>query len=75
MPTPTFFTQNCPICGRSLEVRIEYLGKRVSCSHCRGRFIARDPRIPSVELDETVSVMQRAEQLLQSAGVGRAQIY
>jgi Zn-finger nucleic acid-binding protein len=38
----TYFIQICPICGRRLEVKIEYIGLEVSCYHCRGRFLAQD---------------------------------
>ena len=27
MPGGTYFVQECPTCGRSLQVRVEYLGK------------------------------------------------
>jgi DNA-directed RNA polymerase subunit RPC12/RpoP len=37
-----YFIQICPICGRRLEVKIEYIGLEVSCYHCRGRFLAQD---------------------------------
>ena len=38
----TYFLQSCPTCGRSLRVRVEYLGKSLACQHCHGRFIATD---------------------------------
>ena len=37
------FVQECPVCGRPLEIRLEYLGRRVGCQHCGGRFVASDP--------------------------------
>jgi hypothetical protein len=43
MPTCTYFLQECPTCGRRVEVRVEYLGRRVCCDHCNGRFVAEDP--------------------------------
>lgn len=60
-----FFVQPCPTCGRHLEVRVRYLGKRVVCRHCHGEFEARDPE--AVNYDEPaacVSDLQRADQLL-----------
>ena len=30
----TYFVQECPTCGRRLQVRVIYLGKRVACRHC-----------------------------------------
>lgn len=35
-----YFQQECPICGRPLRVRVEHVGKRVSCGHCMGKFVA-----------------------------------
>lgn len=43
MPMPTFFVQECPTCGRRVEVRVEYLGRHVACEHCQGHFVAEDP--------------------------------
>ncbi|MSR25765.1 MAG: hypothetical protein EXS06_01920 [Planctomycetaceae bacterium] len=35
------FFQSCPICGRSLRIRVTLLGKKVFCRHCGGGFPAR----------------------------------
>lgn len=35
------FYQSCPICGRSLRIRVTLLGKKVYCRHCGGGFAAR----------------------------------
>ena len=43
MPNVTYFVQDCPTCGRKLNVRVEYLGRSVVCQHCRGSFVAWDP--------------------------------
>jgi DNA-directed RNA polymerase subunit RPC12/RpoP len=65
MPHNTYFVQECPTCGRKLEVRIQYLGKQVVCQHCGARFEAYDagsaayPPPPS-----SISLLERAEQLL-----------
>ena len=42
MSGATYFVQDCPTCGRRLEVRVEYLGRTVKCRHCNGRFEATD---------------------------------
>lgn len=42
MTTPIFFFQSCPVCGRSLRIRVGLLGRRVSCNHCHGGFVASD---------------------------------
>lgn len=68
MPNSTYFVQECPTCGRRLQIRVEYLGKRVVCPHCRGSLKARDPsglREPMPSLSD--SVLRRAEELLEQA--------
>ncbi|RMF86345.1 MAG: hypothetical protein D6741_22065 [Planctomycetota bacterium] len=40
---PTYFIQGCPTCGRRCQIRVEHLGKRVVCYHCKAQFIAVDP--------------------------------
>jgi|688.fasta_scaffold2541874_1 hypothetical protein len=37
------YYQPCPVCGRSLRIRVSLLGKRVFCQHCGGGFRATDP--------------------------------
>jgi hypothetical protein len=63
----TYFVQECPTCGRSLRVRVEYLGKLVVCQHCRARFEACDPASgASVSSDSSVALLRRAEELLET---------
>ena len=68
MSGTTFFTQDCPTCGRGLQVRVTYLGKTVVCRHCRGRFLAQDPEsfVPHPE-DSSEAVLLRVEELLATA--------
>ncbi|MDR1958663.1 MAG: hypothetical protein LBQ54_06425 [Planctomycetaceae bacterium] len=40
MSAVTYFIQSCPTCGRRLQIRVEYLGRDVSCYHCSARFPA-----------------------------------
>jgi len=68
MSCSTYYIQECPTCGRTLQVRVEYLGKKVSCQHCAASFCAIDPS--SDELDPSVSglsLLARAEELIESA--------
>jgi len=68
MSCSAYYVQECPICGRTLQVRVEYLGKKVSCQHCAASFRAVDPS--SGELDPTesgISLLARAEELIESA--------
>ncbi|MCX7404554.1 MAG: response regulator [Planctomycetia bacterium] len=37
------YHQPCPVCGRSLQIQVLLLGKRVYCQHCGGGFLATDP--------------------------------
>ena len=42
MPNPIYFVQECPTCGRRLQIRVNYLGRSVVCQHCQGKFTAAD---------------------------------
>ncbi len=73
MPRSTYFVQECPTCGRNLQVRVEYLGKQVVCQHCGARFSASEPGSEFASASPGLSLLERAEQLLQStaaAGIG-----
>ncbi len=66
MSWSTYFVQECPTCGRSLQVRVEYLGREVVCQHCHGRFEACDPASPSSRAAKpAVDLLQRADQLIE----------
>jgi DNA-directed RNA polymerase subunit RPC12/RpoP len=68
MSRSTYFVQECPTCGRNLQVRVQYLGKQVVCQHCSARFEAYDPGTAAYPPPtSSLSLMERAEQLLQSA--------
>ena len=67
MSRSTYFVQECPTCGRSLQVRVEYLGRQVVCQHCHGRFEAADPANSVDPLSDSGSqLLRRAEELLDS---------
>ncbi|MFN5756426.1 MAG: hypothetical protein ACK54F_10755 [Planctomycetia bacterium] len=81
MNSPVCFHQGCPVCGRTLRIRVTLLGKRVYCQHCRGGFVAVDPsmgstppsaeRVPDSMVDELI---ERAEWMLQqTASTDRAE--
>jgi hypothetical protein len=68
-----FFVQECPRCGRRVEVRVEYLGRLVVCDHCQGRFEATDPTGVDGRADiRSSALLERAEQLLAEVEVQRA---
>lgn len=67
MTRNTYFVQECPTCGRNLQVRVQYLGKQVVCQHCAARFEACDPSSGAYPPpSSSLSLLERAEQLLQS---------
>lgn len=73
MPRSTYFVQECPTCGRNLQVRVEYLGKQVVCQHCGARFRALEPGSAYAASHSGLSLLERADQLLQTAaasGIG-----
>jgi DNA-directed RNA polymerase subunit M/transcription elongation factor TFIIS len=70
MPSGAFFIRSCPTCGRSLEVRVEYLGKRVSCRHCSAEFDTSDPPYYSDGASESsLNLLARAEQLIETVRI------
>ncbi len=72
MSRTTYFDQECPTCGRRLQVRVEYLGRKVKCQHCRARFEAWDRESGTTPPGESgVRLLQRADELLASASEHR----
>ncbi|MBX7167053.1 MAG: response regulator [Pirellulales bacterium] len=67
MRRTAFYRQECPTCGRSAEINVEYLGRGVTCQHCRSHFIATDPDTIRLRQGEESALLQRAEALLREA--------
>jgi hypothetical protein len=66
MSNPTYFVQECPTCGRQMQIRVEYLGRRVICRHCQGQVLAADPSNGRHECGESSNaLLQRADELLE----------
>lgn len=63
----TFFVQECPVCGRRLQVRIEFLGKVVACPHCHGQVVGSDPAMRNQGEPGGLDLLGKANQLLASA--------
>jgi hypothetical protein len=64
-PTRTYL-QNCPVCGRPLAIPREYLGRRLHCRHCGGRFVAIDPASPRFAAQNGASaLLTQADRLLE----------
>jgi len=73
MPSATYFVQECPTCGRRLQIRVEYLGKQVACQHCQGVFVAADSaNLRGGAVDHGSALLRRANELLDS--VARRQL-
>ncbi len=75
MSNSTYFVQECPTCGRRLQIRVEYLGKQVVCQHCQGQFVASDPS--NLRVDEaqgTNALLRRADELLDSVDRWNCQV-
>ena len=49
-----YFVRPCPSCGRSTQIRVDFLGRMVCCQHCRREFSATDPHNESAALDDPV---------------------
>ncbi len=65
MTSATFFVQECPTCGRQLQVRVEYLGKIVACRHCKASFDACDPSSqPEPPAESGLALLRRADEIL-----------
>ena len=60
MRNATYFARECLTCGRTLQVRVEYLGKRVACPHCHAILTATDPQLSG----QPKTLMNRVEHLL-----------
>lgn len=68
MSASTYFGQECPTCGRRLHIRVEYLGRRVVCPHCRGSLLAGESHPPHPSgLESAQSLLRRADEILQHA--------
>ena len=59
----TYFIQECPTCGRTLHVQVKYLGRELTCQHCRGKLLARDPE-DTPEVNRSIALLRRADELL-----------
>lgn len=63
MSQTTFFVQRCPTCARQLQVRVEYLGRELSCQHCQGKFTA----VAETHDTSESAIVKRADELLATA--------
>lgn len=66
MPSSVFYVQPCPACGRSLQVRVDYLGKAVACQHCQASFVAQQKTEAPRASESGVALLDRADELLKA---------
>jgi Zn finger protein HypA/HybF involved in hydrogenase expression len=74
MSNATYFVQECPTCGRGVQIRVEHLGRKVVCRHCQGELIAAD--MTNVRCDRGASsdaLVRRANELLNAVSHRSAQ--
>lgn len=66
MASSTFFVRSCPTCGRSLEVRVELLGRDVECVHCGANFVAREQPCNVHDDQKIEQLLARAQRYIDS---------
>lgn len=54
------FEQECPVCGRPVQILWQHRKHSVICTHCRGNFVAGAEQVGSAFL------LQRADELLEA---------
>ncbi|MEO1498317.1 MAG: hypothetical protein AAFV43_14330 [Planctomycetota bacterium] len=65
MPGSLFFVQQCPACCRSVQVRVDYLGKGISCPHCHAEFVGSEDKPDDAAASESgLALLDRADELL-----------
>lgn len=67
MATGTYFIRSCPTCGRTLEIRVELLNRKVECSHCHATFAATETEERSISDLRIEQALARTQQFLASA--------
>lgn len=63
----TFFVQECPTCGRKLQIRLELLGRTIACPQCEAPIEATDERMRSDQPHDSAELLLRADELLATA--------
>jgi C4-type Zn-finger protein len=68
-PRNVFYHQGCPVCGRTLEINVNLLGRRVYCQHCGGGFVAMDASMGGFETTNREGAVDRVDALLERAAM------
>lgn len=66
MASGTFFARSCPTCGRTLEIRVELLGREVECVHCHANFQADSEQTKQVDDQRIEQILARAQEYIDS---------
>lgn len=66
MASGTYFLRSCPTCGRSLEVRVELLGRDVECVHCGANFTANEASASAHDDLKIEQLLARAQRYIDS---------
>ncbi|MEM6365713.1 MAG: response regulator [Planctomycetota bacterium] len=67
------FHQQCPTCGRRIDVRAELLGRTVACQHCMAEFVATANDDLDMGSSDVDNLLARAEAMLErTSTVARA---
>ena len=53
------FIQQCPTCGRRVQVQLGLMGRQIACEHCHGTFTA------GADDPESTATLNRATELLE----------
>ncbi len=67
MSRNVYYNQQCPVCGRMLQITVQLLGRRVYCQHCGGGFMALDEHVSPSYGGAIKSTADRADELLERA--------
>jgi hypothetical protein len=68
MKHSTYFVQECPTCSRALHIQVKYLGRQLTCQHCRGKLEARHPE-DAAPVNNSMALLQRADELLNQSRI------
>ena len=65
----TYIVEDCPICGRPVEIAQETIGREAACGHCGGQFLVfqADDGETSVVTCGEANLIDRADRLLEIA--------
>ena len=54
MKREVVFAYPCPVCRKTLQSPVQYLGRKVNCRYCDSEFVARDPQLESAAMLQPV---------------------